>query len=189
MKNKEPHRIEAEQTDSMAVKALRAIVTRITKANEWVYTACSCTLALLLAVMVIEVFRRYVLKSPSIWGFDFSLWIFGMPALLSGGYLIANKSHVNMDMLYNRCSPRGKAILDCITAAATFAFLWIMFTQCWKAAGLAITRNEMSITTWSVKIWPVKIWMPIAAGLSILQAIGEFIKNLYLAITGRGLMK
>jgi TRAP-type mannitol/chloroaromatic compound transport system permease small subunit len=174
---------------SIVTRILRGIVKVITKINEGVGKFCSFTLLLLLFLMIVEVFRRYVLKSPSIWGFDLSLWLFGMPALLAGGWVLSEHGHVNMDMLYNKFSPRGKAILDCITSIAFFTFIIVMMIQCWKGAMLAISRGEMSITNWQIKIWPVKIWMPVAAGLTLIQGAAEFIKNLYKAITGRSLIK
>lgn len=170
-------------------KGLRLLVSGITKMNRAVGILMSYTLLLLLALMIIEVVRRYIFANPSVWGYDASLWIFGMPALLAGGYVMAERGHVNMDILYNKMSPRVKAILDCITAVAFFAFIVVMLVQCVKSTQLAIVRNEMSITNWRIKIWPVKIWMPVAAALVFLQGIADFICNLYMAVTGRRLMK
>lgn len=183
IKNSEP------KEESVVTKILRGIYNVVTKTNVFVGHAMSYTLLILLLLMVVEVFRRYVLHNQSVWGFDLGLWIFGMPALLAGGWVLYERGHVNMDMVYNKFSARGKAILDCITSIVFFAFIWIMLTQSLKAAGLAISRNEMSITGWRVIIWPIKIWMPVAAGLTLVQGIAEFIKNLYMAITGRSLIK
>ena len=180
---------EVKTAKSPLVKILQKIVAIITKINEVVGKFCAFTLLALLLLMILEVFRRYVLQSPSIWGYDFSLWLFGMPALLAGGWVYSEHAMVNMDMLYNKFSPRGKAILDTITAFVFFVFIIIMTQQCFKAANLAITRNEMSITNWKIKIWPVKIWMPVASTLMLAQGAAEFIKNLYMAVTGRGLME
>ena len=177
------------ENESVVTKILRGVYNSITKFNMAVGKAMSYTLVILLVLMIVEVFRRYVLKNPSIWGFDLGLWLFGMPALLAGGYVLAEHGHVNMDMLYNKFSPRGKAIVDCITSIVFFVFIWFMLTQCLKAAGLAISRGEMSITNWQIKIWPIKIWMPVAAGLTFIQGVAEFIKNLYMAVTGRSLIK
>ena len=168
-------------------RVLQKIVKGITAMNMHIGKWMSYTLMLLLLLMIVEVIRRFVFKSPSVWGFDFSLYLFGMPALLAGGWVQAEKGHVNMDMVYNMFSPRIKAILDCITSIAFFAFVGVMLVQCIKATNLAIVRNEMSITNWVIKIWPVKMWMPVACALLLLQGIADFMNNLYLAITGRSL--
>ena len=190
MEETEKKKIAPLETSEAALpRVLGKIVNGISQFSRGVGVVMSFTLMLLLLLMVVEVLRRYIFKSPSIWGFDFSLWLFGMPALLAGGYVLAEHGHVNMDMLYNKFSPRGKAILDCITSIFFFLFIIIMFTQCWKAAGLAIRRGEMSITNWQIKIWPIKIWMPVAAAFTLLQGLAEFINNLYIAITGRRLKK
>lgn len=168
-------------------KVLRGIVNVICKINKVTGVLMSYTLLILLALMILEVVNRYVLKSPTIWGYDMSLWLFGMPALLAGGWCQMEKGHVNMDMLYNKFNPRGRAILDCITSVAFFAFVGVMMIQCFKGLDMAITRSERAIGSWQIIIWPVKMWMPVACVLLLLQGIADFICNLYLAITGRSL--
>lgn len=169
------------------IKMLRSIVKGIDKVNDVTGLTMSYSLLLLLAIMIGEVLGRYVFKKPTIWGYDLSLWLFGMPALLAGGWCQKEKGHVNMDMLYNKFTPRWKAIIDIITSVAFFAFVGVMMVQCFKALDLAITRQERAIGSWQCLVWPVKMWMPIACVLLLLQGVGDLIGNFYMAITGRSL--
>ena len=180
---------QTPEKDSVVTKILRGIVKVITQINVVVGKVMSYTLLLLLFLVVFEVFRRYILNNPSIWGFDLTLYLFGMPALLAGGWVLAEHGHVNMDLVYGRLSPRIRALLDCITSIVFFLFLYFMLTQCWKSAMLAITRHEMTISSWKILVWPIKIWIPVAAALTMIQGVAEFIKNIYLVITGRSLVK
>lgn len=168
-------------------KVLRGIVKVIEKINDATGLIMSYSLLLLLGLMILEVVNRYILKSPTIWGYDMSLWLFGMPALLAGGWCQKEKAHVNMDMLYNKFSPRWRAVVDCITYIAFFAFVGIMAIQCFKALDMAITRGEKAIGSWQIIVWPIKMWMPVACVLLLLQGVADYICNLYLAITGRSL--
>ena len=159
----------------------------ICKINKFSGELMSYTLLLLLGLMIFEVLSRYVFKSPTVWGYDMSLWLFGMPALLAGGWCQLEKGHVNMDMLYNKFTPRWKAVVDCITSIAFFAFVGVMMVQCFKSVNMAIVRSERAIGAWQVIVWPIKIWMPISCLLLLLQGVADFICNLYMAITGKEL--
>lgn len=168
-------------------KVLRGIVNVICKINKFSGELMSYTLLLLLGLMIFEVLSRYVFKSPTVWGYDVSLWLFGMPALLAGGWCQLEKGHVNMDMLYNKFTPRWKAVVDCITSITFFAFVGVMMVQCFKSVNMAIVRSERAIGAWQVIVWPIKIWMPISCLLLLLQGVADFICNLYMAITGKEL--
>jgi len=170
-------------------QALRNIVTAVTKVNMVVGKAASYTLIALTLLVFFEIIMRYFLNSPSVWGYDMSLWLYGMPALLAGGYVLANKGHANMDVLYTKLTPRKRAILDLITCFMFFAFTGVLLYQGLRFANFAITGNEMAIGAWKVPVWPVKIFVPIAAALIFAQGIAGFIQNAYMAFTGKELIR
>lgn len=166
---------------------LLVITKSITKLNNAIGKFLACTTVVLTFLILMEVLLRYVFKSPTIWGFDVSLWLFGMPAILGGGYVHAQKGHVTMDLVYSKVSPRVQAILDSITSTLFFAFSGVLLWQGIRFAKSAYINQEISITTWQILIWPLKICIPIAAVLLFLQGIVKLIIDLHMAITGREL--
>lgn len=166
---------------------LLLLTNGITKMNKAVGSFLSLSMVALTLIILLEVFLRYVLRKPTVWGYDVSLWLYGMPAVLGGGYVLAEKGHVNMDMIYSKVPKRGRAILDVITSVLFFAFVGVLTWQGLKFGKSAFVNNEMSITTFQIRIWPLKAMIPVAAILLILQGLAKFIQDLYLAITGREL--
>jgi TRAP-type mannitol/chloroaromatic compound transport system permease small subunit len=139
----------------------------------------------LTGLVCFEVFRRYVFNNPSTWSFEVTLWLFGVPAVLGGGYLLLDKGHVNTDIVYKRFSTRGKAILDVITSIFFFIFIGALILHGWKMLVNAIVLKETTWTEWHPIIWPIKSSIFIGAILIFLQGIALFIRNVYTAITGK----
>jgi len=75
----------------------------------------------LMAIIVWEVLIRNFLNRPTIWAHELSVMLFGALTILSGGYTLKEKGHVNMDLLYTSLSDRWKTIMDIIA----FPFLLV----------------------------------------------------------------
>jgi TRAP-type mannitol/chloroaromatic compound transport system permease small subunit len=43
------------------------------------------------------------------------------------------------------------------------------------------------MTMWKPLLWPFKVWLPVGVGLILLAGIAKYIRDLYIAITGRPL--
>ena len=51
-------------------------------------------------LLLVEVIRRYVFNSPSVWGGELAQLLFGAYAILSGGVVLRENGHVNVDIIY-----------------------------------------------------------------------------------------
>jgi len=56
---------------------------------------------ILVAVMMFEVFMRYVVVAPTVWATELSLWIAGFVFLFSGLYAMQQRSHIRIFLLYD----------------------------------------------------------------------------------------
>jgi TRAP-type mannitol/chloroaromatic compound transport system permease small subunit len=166
------------------LKSLKSFVEGITRVNEYLGTILSYSIALLLGIVLMEVAFRYIFNIPTQWSFEVILWLYGIPAFLGGGYVLSQKAHVSLDIIYNKFSLRMKAILDLITSIFFFGFVGILAWQGIRFVYQAIEMSERSISSWGPIIWPIKIFIPIGVIFLLLQGIGVFIQNLYSAITG-----
>src|SRR3954447_22759025 len=63
-------------------------------------------------VVSIEVFKRYILNSPTAWIFDFSNMLYGTLFMMCGAYTLALSPHVRADFVYIYLKPRAQAALD-----------------------------------------------------------------------------
>ena len=72
-----------------------------------------------------EVIMRYVVGSAAIWTAEFAQLIFGVYAVIAGGYLLVERAHVNVDIIYGRFSRMRKAKVDLATS-----FLFLFSSPC-----------------------------------------------------------
>ena len=66
----------------------------------------------LMAVVCVEVFKRYILNAPTAWIFDVDNMLYGSLFMLCGAYTLAQNAHVRGDFLYSSMRPRMQAWLD-----------------------------------------------------------------------------
>lgn len=146
--------------------------------NHWAGQIILYLVFLLPAVMLYEVVLRYIFNSPTIWVFETTNFIFGGIIVLGGGYLLLRKGHVSVDILYNRLSVRGKAILDLCTSPLFFLFVGVLMWQGIDMFWTSLSRWEHSPSVWSPPLWPVKLLIPIGCGLMLIQLLVNFVKNI-----------
>ena len=58
-----------------------------------------------------EVIGRYVFNSPTNWVHESTFLMFGMQYMIAGAYAYRGESHVRVDLIYSKLSPRGKAVV------------------------------------------------------------------------------
>ena len=172
-----------------AVQLLKTLVNGIERLSEWSGRITAFLLLAVASVIGYEVTLRYGFNSPTIWGTQLAQMLFGTYAILGGAYALRHKTHVNMDALYARFSPRTKAILDLATSLVFFFAIAFLVWMGWVLAWQSFMQGEASVKTpWHQPIWPVKMMIPIGAILILLEGIAKFIQDLYFVITGRTLI-
>lgn len=132
--------------------------------------------AFIVAIMFYEVVLRYVFESPTLWVNEMSLWVAGAVYLLAGLYVMQQRSHIRIFMLYDAV-PRGwqrffdliSTLLICIFAAAV---VWGGFNEAWAK----LLRWETFGTAWDPPIpATMKPLVLIAVVLIALQSVSNLI--------------
>src|SRR3954447_14794902 len=101
----------AERPQRMSVQGF---VHAIDGISTWVGKAAAWLIILLMTVVCVEVFKRYILNSPDAWIFDVDNMMYGTLFMLCGAYTLAQNAHVRGDFLYSSMRPRTQATLDLI---------------------------------------------------------------------------
>ena len=169
------------------MKILLTILKFVDRLNKWIAFATCPLLPVMVCVLAFEVISRYAFNHPTIWAYDLSIFLFGYLGLLCGGYIYQVKGHVSVDIVYQRVSPRTKAILDVITGLVICFFLILTIIYCLGPAIEALKRHERGMSEWGPPISHYKLLIPVAAFLLLLQSIANWIRSLYRAITDREL--
>ena len=121
------------------------------------------------------------------WVYDMSIFMLGYCGLLSGGYVLKHKAHINVDIIYARLSPRWKAILDVLSGLVIFFMVILVIIYGWEAAMESIASHEATGTEWGPPVGHLKLMAAVGGFLLLIQAIANWIRSLYHAITDREL--
>jgi TRAP-type mannitol/chloroaromatic compound transport system permease small subunit len=154
-----------------------AVATRIDALNEWIGRALSwLTLALVLLVFGL-VAARYVLAVGSVAAQEAALWLHSLVFLLGAAFTLKRDAHVRVDLVYQRFSPRGKALADLV--GTVLLLLPFCVFLCWVSldyVGMAWSLRESSREPGGLPgVYLLKTMMPIAAVLLGLQGVANAI--------------
>ncbi|MCP4578801.1 MAG: TRAP transporter small permease subunit [Deltaproteobacteria bacterium] len=161
----------------MMNRILDRFLTIVDTANTWAGKAVSLIIPLIMLIVSYEVIMRYVFRAPTIWAWDINVQLFALIVFFGGGYTLLQKGHVNIDILYNRFSPRKKAVFDLITCPVFFLFFGILL---WKIGAMtldSIEEREVLSTILAPPIYPLKILLTIGVFFFLMQGIAKFIRD------------
>lgn len=143
----------------------------ITRINRWIGRWMSIAILILFAFLLADVVMRYVAGAPALWTAELAVLIFGVYAVLGGGYLLAERGHVNVDIFYGALSQKRKALIDLLTWPLFVFFVGILFWEGFKLALESIQDMERSNSLWKPYFWPTKSFIPVAAALLLAQGL------------------
>lgn len=138
----------------------------------------------MLCIMIWEIAMRYFFNSPSLWAYEISLFLYGAYIVLGGAYTHLANGHVNVDIIWGRLSPRGRALLDVFTSAFTFLFLGVLF---WVSLEITINSWQMGETTmshWKPIYYPLRTTLPVGCFLFLMQVLAKLIRDVAIVIKG-----
>lgn len=162
---------------------MRSLLHVLDNIGDWSGKIISPLLAVIIVILIYEIGMRYIFNAPTNWAHESSQYLFATYALLSGAYTFRHRLHVNMDMVYNRFSPRMKAIVDLFTSLLALCFIVSFLWWGGLTALESVQLREISTTNWGPPLYPVKIMLPLGAALLLLQWLAKFIRDLITAFT------
>lgn len=115
---------------------------------------------------------------PSLWTLEMAQFVMVAFYLLGGGYSLQLDSHVRMDLLYGRWSPRTRALVDVFTVFFLLFYLVLLLYGGFSSTAYALEYGEQSYSAWAPRMAPIKVIMCIGIFLMLLQAIAMLFKDL-----------
>lgn len=143
----------------------------VTRVNRFIGRWVSLGVLIIFGLLLADVVMRYLVGSPTIWTSELATLIFGAYAIIGGGYLLAERGHVNVDIFYGRLSQKRRSLLDVLTWPLFLLFVGVLLWQGWGIALEAIEDLERSNSVWKAPLWPTKALIPVAAILLLLQGL------------------
>jgi TRAP-type mannitol/chloroaromatic compound transport system permease small subunit len=163
------------------------IVRLIDKISEWSGALAAWIVIPLMVVVMIDVFMRHVLNSPTNWGYDVLWMLFSAQFLLGGAFTLLRGGHIRIDIVYGLLSDRAKQIYDIINTLVIILLPAVLLT--WAgivfAAEAWISGESLSTTNWHFPAGPSRTLIPIGFFLLSLQCVAEIIRNIHELKKGR----
>jgi TRAP-type mannitol/chloroaromatic compound transport system permease small subunit len=153
-------------------------LTWIDTINEWIGRVFCSTLIFIMVFAVYEVIRRYFFVNPTIWVWEINSQLLCFMGALAGGYALLHNSHVSVDIVVARLSPRARAILDIVTSPLFFIFSGCLIWYGTKEAIRAYSVNQHVISTFASPLWPIKFIIALGGVLIFLQGIAKLIRDI-----------
>ncbi len=164
------------------MRALQAVMRAITWLNDRLGSWVSYLVFFMFVFLLLEVFFRYMLRSPTVWTVELTQMLFGAYAVLAGGYLMAHNGHVSVDILYARFPPKVKAAVDVFTSILFFLFLGVLLWFGTELAWESLERLETSQSAWDPPLYPVKLMIPLGAVLLFLQGLVKLLNDIFILL-------
>jgi TRAP-type mannitol/chloroaromatic compound transport system permease small subunit len=135
-------------------------------------------LLLMLAILTYSVVSNNVFGSPAVWVMEMAQFTMAAYYLLGAGYSLQQGAHVRMDFLYERWSPKHRAMVDAMSIFFVIFYLIILVFGGVQSSSYALEYGQRNHSVWGPYMAPIKIIMTTGMLLMLLQAIAEFCKDM-----------
>ncbi len=172
------------------VKAVLATIDAISVSTGKLF---SFLILALVAIIMIEVVRRYFFNEPIMGVQDVQCAYFGVYYMMAGAYTLWARGHVSVDVLYVLAPVRGRAIIDLVTFPFFLLFAGAIIYTGWQFGMLAthiegIGWNlEVDQSHLRLPLYPPKWTIFLGGVLLLLQGLAKFVRDLKFAVTGKEL--
>lgn len=160
------------------MRAVRRFAHGIDIINEWVGKYIGYFIIPMVIIVSVDVMLRYVFNKPTIWAMDINVQLLGVLVIIGGGYTLLSGSHIGVDILVVKLSPRKRAVIDLITGWLFFLGVGVLLWKAWVATQISIATDERLTSIMAPPIYPFKMLMVIGIFLLLIQGISKFIRDL-----------
>src|SRR6267154_5861586 len=165
---------------------VQGVLHAIDGISTWVGKAFAWLIVLLMCVVCLEVFKRYILNMPTAWIFDVDNMMYGTLFMMCGAYTLAQNAHVRGDFLYSSMRPRTQASLDIVLYVVFFlpGIAALIYAGSEYAADSWRIAEHSNVTADGPPVYHFKSMIPLAGVLVMLQGIAEIVRCVVCLKTG-----
>ncbi len=155
--------------------------------SEWSGKAIAWAGLFLVLELVYDTVARYVFNAPTRWSYDISYMLYGAIFMIGAAYTLLTDEHVRIEVIYEKVSPKVRAIIDAIGYLVFFfpsigALLYFGTDFALKSWRML---EHSGVSMWSPPIYPFKTIIPLAAFLLLIQGMVKFARCLAFIMKGR----
>lgn len=154
------------------------ILELIDKTNEWVARVLSLLFIVIMLLATFEVMMRYFFSAPTTWAWEINSHLLCISGAFAGAYALLTDTHVSVDILSSRFSPRLRSLVNLITSPLFFAFVGAVIWFGAQEAWYSIKMGERQISSFASPLYITKSLIPVGAFLLLLQGISKYARDL-----------
>jgi TRAP-type mannitol/chloroaromatic compound transport system permease small subunit len=162
-------------------RSIKTYVRYVDAVNRIVGRFAMYLVFVMMGVLLLSSVSRTFFDMSYIWTVEVAQFLLAAYYLLGGGYSMQLDSHVRMDLVYSRWSPKRKAVVDAITVCFLMFYLVFLLVGDISSTEYAITYGQTNYSSWAPPLAPIKIIMTIGITLMLLQVIAVFFRDLAVA--------
>ena len=154
--------------------------------SDWSGKVFAWLICVLMLVVSIEVFKRYILNAPTSWIFDLDAMLYGTLFMMCGAYTLAQNGHVRGDFLYVNMKPRTQAWFDLVLYVVFFlpGIVALIYAGYYYAADSWRIAEHSNVTADGPPVYQFKTVIPIAGALVLFQGFAEIVRCVICLKTG-----
>ena len=134
--------------------------------------------AAIVSIIFYEVVMRYFFEKPTLWVNEMSLWIGGFIYLLAALYVLQQRGHIRITLLYDVCPRWLQRLFDVISTLLIVIFGTMIIHGGFNEAVAKYNRWETFGTAWDPPIpATMKPAILVIAGLIVAQAVSNLIRD------------
>ncbi len=165
---------------------MRKLLNLIDTVNAKVGQGIKWFIVLAVLIICMQVLLRYVFRSASMWTYELPIQIAACMYCLSWGYVLLNKGHARVDILYAKFSDRAKAIIDslcflCLFLPVVGTLTYVSFKWMMRAFEIG---ERTQFTYLYLPAQPIRTLIFIGILLFLVQGLAQFSRDIYMAIKG-----
>jgi TRAP-type mannitol/chloroaromatic compound transport system permease small subunit len=160
--------------------AVDRLVGAIDAVSTWAGWLAGWMIVPMTVAVSYEVLARYVFYAPTKWAYEASYMLYGAQFMLAASYTLMRGGHIRTDVLYERWSPRTRAIVDALCYVLFFfpGMLCILYASGVEARHAWDINERTGLRIWFVPVpmYALKAVIPLSAALLVLQGVSELIR-------------
>lgn len=133
---------------------------------------------MMISVLLLGAFTRNIINMPLSWTIEMAQFTMAAYYIMGGAYSMQLNDHVRMDLVYDRCSDKGKAKIDSVTNLFLIIYLVCLLIGSISSTIYAIETGQRKFSMWNPSMIPIKIIMVAGIVLMLLQSIAIWIKDI-----------
>ncbi len=157
---------------------MKTFINVITKINDWVGGLASVLFIPLILVVFLEVVLRYFFNRPTIWAWDVLIQLSATVAVLGGGYNLARREHVMVDIIVSQFPKRVRAVIDLVTGLVFFLSMGVLTWFATNYAVWSVKTGEHFTSVWEPPYYFLRVAVALGCTLLTLQGIVKFIQDI-----------